>query len=148
MFSGKYRSLLLASTMIGQGKTVHQAEIDATCELIDFYKFGVKSAMVCVLCAYVCVCVLCAYVCVLACVRVCVCCVCFSYDYNNELHTHTIPLTMHTSTHLYTHVQMNTVLLPQYTLTGTVQSPAKTSQSRGEKSTGLSWTRGESYSTL
>ena len=44
--SGKYRSLLLASTMIGQGKTVHQAEIDATCELIDFLKYGVNSAMV------------------------------------------------------------------------------------------------------
>lgn len=48
--SGKYRSLLLASTMIGQGKTVHQAEIDATCELIDFLKYGVNSAMVCVVC--------------------------------------------------------------------------------------------------
>lgn len=45
LFSGKYRSLLLASTMIGQGKTIHQAEIDATCELIDFYKYGVNSAM-------------------------------------------------------------------------------------------------------
>ena len=44
--SGKYRPLLLASTMIGQGKTVHQAEIDATCELIDFLKYGVNSAMV------------------------------------------------------------------------------------------------------
>ena len=44
--------------MIGQGKTVHQAEIDATCELIDFYKFGVNSAMVCV-CARVCIHALC-----------------------------------------------------------------------------------------
>jgi len=35
--------------MIGQGKTVHQAEIDATCELIDFLKYGVNSAMVCMI---------------------------------------------------------------------------------------------------
>ena len=48
LFSGKYRSLLLASTMVGQGKTVQQAEIDATCELIDFFKYGVNSAMVCI----------------------------------------------------------------------------------------------------
>ena len=30
-----------ASTMLGQSKTVHQAEIDAACELIDFWRFNV-----------------------------------------------------------------------------------------------------------
>jgi 1-pyrroline-5-carboxylate dehydrogenase len=31
--------------MIGQGKTAFQAEIDATCELIDFYRYAVQAAM-------------------------------------------------------------------------------------------------------
>ena len=30
--------------MLGQGKTCHQAEIDAACELIDFWRFNVKYA--------------------------------------------------------------------------------------------------------
>lgn len=34
----KYRSLLNATTMCGQSKTVIQAEIDAACELIDFVR--------------------------------------------------------------------------------------------------------------
>ena len=70
LFSGKYRNLLLAATMIGQGKTVIQAEIDATCELIDFYKYGVNSAMVR---TYMCICIyVYVYVCVV-CMHVCVC---------------------------------------------------------------------------
>lgn len=39
-----WRNTLLASTMLGQAKTVHQAEIDATCELIDFWRFNVQFA--------------------------------------------------------------------------------------------------------
>lgn len=37
-----WRSQLVASTMLGQGKTVFQAEIDAACELIDFWRFNVQ----------------------------------------------------------------------------------------------------------
>ncbi|XP_065842535.1 delta-1-pyrroline-5-carboxylate dehydrogenase, mitochondrial-like [Oscarella lobularis] len=44
LLSEKYRYEILAATMIGQGKTIFQAEIDASCELIDFYRFGVKWA--------------------------------------------------------------------------------------------------------
>lgn len=36
------RSDVLAATMLGQGKTVFQAEIDAACELIDFLRFNVQ----------------------------------------------------------------------------------------------------------
>lgn len=35
------RWILNASTMLGQSKTVFQAEIDSACELIDFYRFNV-----------------------------------------------------------------------------------------------------------
>jgi len=35
----KYRSQLNAATMLGQGKTVFQAEIDAACELADFFRY-------------------------------------------------------------------------------------------------------------
>jgi 1-pyrroline-5-carboxylate dehydrogenase len=35
-----WRSTLNASTMLGQSKTVFQAEIDAACELIDFWRFN------------------------------------------------------------------------------------------------------------
>ncbi|MCF7790932.1 MAG: L-glutamate gamma-semialdehyde dehydrogenase [Victivallales bacterium] len=42
LLSGKYRYLINAATMLGQGKTVHQAEIDAACELIDFLNFNVN----------------------------------------------------------------------------------------------------------
>ncbi|ODQ63701.1 delta-1-pyrroline-5-carboxylate dehydrogenase 1 [Nadsonia fulvescens var. elongata DSM 6958] len=44
LISGKYRYDMLASTMVGQGKNVYQAEIDSTCELIDFFRFNVKYA--------------------------------------------------------------------------------------------------------
>lgn len=42
LLSGKYRYKMNASTMIGQSKTPYQAEIDATCELIDFLRFNVE----------------------------------------------------------------------------------------------------------
>ncbi|MEA3392059.1 MAG: L-glutamate gamma-semialdehyde dehydrogenase [Candidatus Marinimicrobia bacterium] len=35
-----YGDLINASTMLGQSKTIYQAEIDAACELIDFYNFN------------------------------------------------------------------------------------------------------------
>ena len=37
-----YRDRLNAATMIGQSKNVHQAEIDAACEFIDFLRFNVE----------------------------------------------------------------------------------------------------------
>ncbi len=39
-----WRDTLLAATMLGQSKTVHQAEIDAACELIDFWRFNAQFA--------------------------------------------------------------------------------------------------------
>jgi len=44
LLSTKYRPVLSAATMLGQSKTAHQAEIDAACELIDFFRFNVKYA--------------------------------------------------------------------------------------------------------
>lgn len=41
LIAGPYRDRINASTMIGQSKTIHQAEIDAACELIDFLRFNV-----------------------------------------------------------------------------------------------------------
>ncbi len=38
----RHRDRLNASTMLGQSKTVHQAEIDSACELIDFFAFNVE----------------------------------------------------------------------------------------------------------
>ena len=40
LLSGPWRSTLNAATMLGQSKTVHQAEIDAVCELTDFWRFN------------------------------------------------------------------------------------------------------------
>jgi 1-pyrroline-5-carboxylate dehydrogenase len=40
LLSGPWRARLLAATMLNQSKTVHQAEIDAACELIDFFRFN------------------------------------------------------------------------------------------------------------
>ena len=40
LLATKYRHVLNASTMLGQSKTAHQAEIDSACELIDFYRFN------------------------------------------------------------------------------------------------------------
>jgi 1-pyrroline-5-carboxylate dehydrogenase len=42
LLAGPYRKVLNAATMLSQSKTVHQAEIDAACELIDFYRFNVE----------------------------------------------------------------------------------------------------------
>lgn len=42
LIAGPYRDRLNAATMIGQSKNVHQTEIDAACELIDFLKFNVE----------------------------------------------------------------------------------------------------------
>ncbi|WP_217874556.1 L-glutamate gamma-semialdehyde dehydrogenase [Gulosibacter sp. 10] len=38
--AGKYRDELVATTMIGQSKTFHQAEIDAACEVTDFMRYN------------------------------------------------------------------------------------------------------------
>ena len=42
LIAGPYRDRLNAATMIGQGKNVHQTEIDAACEFIDFLRFNVE----------------------------------------------------------------------------------------------------------
>ncbi len=44
LLAGPWRDTLNASTMLGQSKTVHQAEIDAACELIDFWRYNVHFA--------------------------------------------------------------------------------------------------------
>jgi len=44
LLSGPWRQTLNAATMLGQSKTVYQAEIDAACELIDFWRFNVMFA--------------------------------------------------------------------------------------------------------
>jgi 1-pyrroline-5-carboxylate dehydrogenase len=41
LLQGPYRDVVNAATMLGQGKTCHQAEIDSACELIDFFRFNV-----------------------------------------------------------------------------------------------------------
>jgi 1-pyrroline-5-carboxylate dehydrogenase len=41
LLSTKYRFVLNGSTMLGQSKTCHQAEIDSACELTDFLRFNV-----------------------------------------------------------------------------------------------------------
>lgn len=42
LIAGPYRAKINAATMIAQSKTVHQAEIDAACEFIDFLRFNVE----------------------------------------------------------------------------------------------------------
>ncbi|CAI9731036.1 delta-1-pyrroline-5-carboxylate dehydrogenase, mitochondrial-like [Octopus vulgaris] len=42
LISNEYRMDLMASTMLGQGKTIIQAEIDCAAELADFYRFNVQ----------------------------------------------------------------------------------------------------------
>ncbi|WP_235750625.1 L-glutamate gamma-semialdehyde dehydrogenase [Nigerium massiliense] len=44
LIAGPYRATMNAATMLGQGKTVQQAEIDSACELIDFLRFNVAYA--------------------------------------------------------------------------------------------------------
>ena len=41
LVAGPYRARINAATMLAQSKTVHQAEIDAACEFIDFLRFNV-----------------------------------------------------------------------------------------------------------
>lgn len=43
LLAGPYRAKMNAATMLGQSKNIHQAEIDASCELADFFRFGVKA---------------------------------------------------------------------------------------------------------
>lgn len=42
LLTGPYRDKMNAATMLGQSKNAFQAEIDAACELADFFRFGVK----------------------------------------------------------------------------------------------------------
>ena len=42
LIAGPYRAKINAATMIAQSKNIHQAEIDASCELIDFLRFNVE----------------------------------------------------------------------------------------------------------
>ncbi len=42
LLSGPYRAKINAATMLCQSKTVFQAEIDAACELADFFRFNVQ----------------------------------------------------------------------------------------------------------
>ena len=44
LLAGPWRDRLNASTMLGQSKTAHQAEIDAACEAIDFFRFNARFA--------------------------------------------------------------------------------------------------------
>ncbi|MCX6253714.1 MAG: L-glutamate gamma-semialdehyde dehydrogenase [Bacteroidia bacterium] len=46
LISKKYRFLINAATMLGQGKNVYQAEIDAACEVIDYLRFNTYFASV------------------------------------------------------------------------------------------------------
>ncbi|HWD46746.1 MAG TPA: L-glutamate gamma-semialdehyde dehydrogenase [Actinomycetota bacterium] len=41
LLAGPWRTTLAAATMLGQSKTCYQAEIDAPCELVDFWRFNV-----------------------------------------------------------------------------------------------------------
>ncbi|WP_432496976.1 L-glutamate gamma-semialdehyde dehydrogenase [Kineococcus gypseus] len=41
LLAGPWRETLAAATMLGQSKTAQQAEIDAPCELVDFWRFNV-----------------------------------------------------------------------------------------------------------
>lgn len=43
LIAGPYRSEFNAVTMIGQSKNAYQSEIDAVCELVDFYRYNVKN---------------------------------------------------------------------------------------------------------
>ncbi|OQQ24443.1 L-glutamate gamma-semialdehyde dehydrogenase [Prescottella equi] len=44
LLSGPWREKIAAATMLGQSKSVQQAEIDAPCELVDFWRFNVHFA--------------------------------------------------------------------------------------------------------
>ncbi|MGV6828637.1 MAG: L-glutamate gamma-semialdehyde dehydrogenase [Flavobacteriales bacterium] len=42
LIAGPYRAKINAATMLAQSKNIHQAEIDAACELIDFLRYNVQ----------------------------------------------------------------------------------------------------------
>ena len=44
LVTGKYRYELIAATMLGQGKNIWQAEIDAAAELADFFRLNCNFA--------------------------------------------------------------------------------------------------------
>ncbi len=44
LLASRWRAMVNAATMLGQSKTAFQAEIDAACELIDFWRFNVHYA--------------------------------------------------------------------------------------------------------
>ena len=44
LIAGPYRAKINAATMLAQSKSIHQAEIDAACEFIDFLRFNVQFA--------------------------------------------------------------------------------------------------------
>ncbi|ASU85455.1 1-pyrroline-5-carboxylate dehydrogenase [Nocardiopsis gilva YIM 90087] len=44
LLAGPWRATVNAATMLGQSKSVQQAEIDSACELIDFWRFNVAFA--------------------------------------------------------------------------------------------------------
>jgi 1-pyrroline-5-carboxylate dehydrogenase len=44
LLATRHRAFVNATTMLGQSKTAHQAEIDAACELIDFFRYNVHYA--------------------------------------------------------------------------------------------------------
>ena len=44
LLAGPWRARLNAATMLGQSKTAYQAEIDSSCELIDFWRYNVHFA--------------------------------------------------------------------------------------------------------
>jgi 1-pyrroline-5-carboxylate dehydrogenase len=44
LLAGPWRATVNAATMLGQSKSVYQAEIDAACELIDFWRYNVYYA--------------------------------------------------------------------------------------------------------
>jgi 1-pyrroline-5-carboxylate dehydrogenase len=44
LLSGPWRATVNAATILGQSKSVYQAEIDAACELIDFWRYNVHFA--------------------------------------------------------------------------------------------------------
>ncbi|WP_436774482.1 L-glutamate gamma-semialdehyde dehydrogenase [Yinghuangia sp. YIM S09857] len=44
LLAGPWRERIAAATMLGQSKTVQQAEIDSPCELVDFWRFNVHFA--------------------------------------------------------------------------------------------------------
>ncbi|WP_280491240.1 L-glutamate gamma-semialdehyde dehydrogenase [Nocardia asiatica] len=44
LLAGPWRETVAAATMLGQSKSVQQAEIDAPCELVDFWRFNVAFA--------------------------------------------------------------------------------------------------------